>query len=630
MRQTILIRLFSVSLLAAAIAGCGNDAKEQRVPSDVPDSIDVVTEGAGDPPPPAVGLTLPAPTDGVAVLAGTSIPVMLSNPSAQTVSARLSADVQANGAFASVDLGTFDLSPGASLEVPASMRELGIDLDTLETPAGIGFRLLTEDPTGEAIDGLALATWYLHRDGDSVVLYDRDTLIDRYNGGDLTGTFSEPGGVDPFPGAIKIAAGSGGGAPDPNVPPPVLTSGEQTICIHWQYESRGHNAGETYYSKAEPMAAFGVRVAVQSTSGTTSHLANRNNGCLSVPVPDGLFKVIVHAHAVVGNGHDIVVRAFELEDDSLENSNLPDSLERSWVFKAVTGPDPVHIYVPADASSTMMAFGTFSAASLDALVPVTNASPKLDIRLVATRDNSESSTGSIYIAPSQRDIKFLYGHEVGHWYGNNSTFGTGSAYQWSSDDPDCASNDPDPDYHAHDHLLRGTEVHGAAFKEGLAHALSTFVWNGVAASQPRFRYYKDLDDLDAYNDLQADYYRVDMAAKTDDPDTLGGVRAWRSAKCSASDDPHDKVSVELDWARFFVNYVDPSTNALYGPAPTFAQLVQLLQAARAYQGEVNTNAIYVYDIYPILIDEISDETLGQLQYVDRFKTLAEIYDITNP
>jgi hypothetical protein len=609
------------TVLTLAVAACAGGSDPR------PTNIGDVSEGAGPPPRSTVEVSLPTPESGVVSLPEETIAVTLSNGSAQAVVAKLAADVQANGVFARVELGDFEMTSGAALEVPVAVRTLGIDLDTLETSAAISFHVLVESPTGEPLDGQALPTWYLHRDGGRVVLYDQNTLIERYRGGDLTGAFLQ-NGVDPFPNSTKIAAGVGAGEPDPNAPPPVLSSGDQVICIHWKYRSLGHYAGETYYAKAEPMAARGVKVAVQSTAGTSVHLANRTNGCLAVKIPGGVFQIVVHAHAVIGNGHDILVRAFELPNSDLENKKLPDSMARTWVFKAIAGVDPIHIHVPADASSTMMAFGTFSAASLDALVPVDTPSAKLDIRVVGTRVNSDADAGSIRIAPSQQDIKFVYGHEVGHWYAENNDFGAGTAYAWTSKDIDCASNDPDDA--ARDHLMRSTEYHGAAFKEGLAHALSTFVWNGVAASAPRYRYYKDLDDLAAYDDLQADFYRIDMAARTDDPETLGGQRAWRSRMCSETNDPRDEVSVELDWARFFVSYIDPSTNGSYGPAPTFDQLIALLRAADAYQVSVNDNSIYAYDIYPILIDQITDAGLKQQNFVDRFTTLAEIHDITKP
>ncbi len=368
------------------------------------------------------------------------------------------------------------------------------------------------------------------------------------------------------------------------------------------------------------MAARGVKVKL----GTQTLLTNRNTGCLSAAVPEGIFQITVYAHAVIGVGHDIVIRAFEI-DESQENTSLPDSLERTWTFKALPNPQgAVHIYVPADDSSTMMAFGTFSVATLDTLVPVTKENPKLDLRLVEGRDNSEANATSVYIAPSQKDIKFLYGHEVGHWYGQNTGFGKGSGYNVSSSDPDCASNSTNAqDSNARDHLLRSTELHGAAYKEGLAHALSTFIWNGTAASAPRFRYYKDLDNIAAYDDLQEDHYRVDMAARTSDANTLGGIRAWRSEKCG-DEANYAKESVELDWARFFVNYIDPSTSQTYGNAPTFAQLVQLLQAAQTEQEEINENPTFDYEIYPILRAKVSDD------FEDRFTTLAQIYDVIKP
>lgn len=622
MRPTLSFCSMIVVALATASAACSGGGDGGSRPEPPLADIEVVKEGAGPPPPPTIGIVLPTPVDGVVVLANFVIPVILRNSAPEAIEARLIADVQASGAFNQVDLGTFEVQPNADREIPVALRVLGVIPESLENSAGIGFRVIVDGPSGEPLDGFALPTYYVHRDGDTVVLYDEDVLIARYDGGDINGTFTSPGIPDPPPDTTKIFAGAGAGDPDPEVVPPILSSGEQSICVHWKYQSLGHHAGEKYYKNAEPMAARGVKVAVQSSNGTHVLFANRNNGCFTAALPDGLFQVIVHAQAVVGNGHDIMIRALELEEGENESASLPDSRVRKWVIKATTGPNTVHLYVPADDSSTMMAFGTFSAQFLDGQVPIAENSPKkLDVRLVPDRDNSEADQSSVYIAPSQLNIKFAVGHEVGHWYGQNNGFGTGAGYQVDSSDPDCASNNTNaPGSNAHDHLLRGVEFNGGAFKEGLAHALSAFIWNGVTPDAPRFRYYKDLDNLDAYNDLQADKYRVDMVARTDDANTLGGVRAWRKKMCT---NPNlDEWSVELDWARFLVSFTDPDTPG--GQVPTFAQLIGLLRATEAQLDELNSNTALAYDIYPTMLDVVDPA------FKNRFTSLAQTYDVTKP
>lgn len=553
----------------------------------------------------------------------------LTNTRASAVDAQVSIDVQAHGSFRNFDRGTAHLLGSTRLDVEIPIAELGITPADLETPAILTFRVLTRQPSGEPIDGVVTSAYYLHQHRRAgVVFYDERTLLRRFKGGDLRGLFTDERGRDLFPKQTKIFAGYAAGEPDSWTPPPVLSAGLQTICVRWNYESRDHGAGERYYANAEPIAARGVKLTVSEWGKPdVTAYANADTGCLSLPLAGTPTTVTVFAEANIGVNDNIHIRAFGTE--KAEN----DKIVRSWHYLFVPGDTPVYLHIPASKESTLMALGSFSAYRLDQLAPITRDEAKLDLIFTGESTNSDAKSTYANISSAQWDRKFIYGHEIGHWYGLNQDFDFEAGYSFESKILPCWSMGADPDPPSLWHLLRATEMNTAAFKEGLAHFFSTVVWNGTTWPKPIFRYYKDLPLLSLeggiYEDLTAGDNRVDMVASSGDPNLLGGRRNWRDNMCWQDDS--NRFSVELDWARFLMNIVsDGAWSTLPNDETSFVALMALVKHTydHHYQPDIaNDPHRYKFDIYRYLYEALLDGPLGQGDTLDHWESLAVLYGV---
>lgn len=551
----------------------------------------------------------------------------------------ITVDVQAHGVQNVFNQGEYTLAEGEVRRFEVPIAAFGIEPERLQIPAYLTLRVITNEVTGEPIDGYVSSAAYLHQDARlGLILYDETNLLRRFDGGDLNGIFTGPTGADPFKGHIKVFAGTGAGDLDPWVPPPDLSSGEQTICVHWHYKSRDHHAGEQYYANAEPMAARGVRLYIFQNSGGPSgkwYYANKDNGCISLPlVANKPVMVTIVAEAKIGTNDNILVRAYESKVLFDKKSPANDNLKK-WSFYAQPGLGIIHLQVPAGLSSTLMALGSFPAYVLDHLEPIAETA-KLDLIFEKEITNSLASKTHASIANSQGDMKFTYGHEIGHWYEANHGIGFGAEYNYKAMSPGCWSKNT----HLQKHLLRSGEYNTPAFKEGLAHLFSTISWNGTNWQLPRFRYYKDMsayaNDEGYYADLHKHHNIVDMAAVTDAPDTLGGIRNWRDNICT-DDDPKES-SVELDWARFLINYLKAeiwSPYAVPQPVPSFGDLIRQMQLAYKdyYKPSLPSEfglgpaQPYNFNTYYNLLDALKDPELNQAQYIDRWTYLAQLYGV---
>lgn len=565
---------------------------------------------------------------GMVALPEGAIQLDLRNRRASGVDVQLVVDVQAHGEFRQLDQGMLHLEGSATQRLVLPVAALGIVPDRLETPAILTFRVVAHEALGTIVDGVVSPAYYLHQHQRlGVVLYDERTLMRRFRGGDLTGLFVDTRGRDEFRKHVKIFAGAGAGAFDPWASPPVLGSGEQTICVHWNYQSRDHGAGERYYGQGEPMAARGVKISVKpSGQQATVYHADPDSGCITIPLAGGAAKATVFAEARLGVNDNLHVRAFDSQAQQKKDD------VRRWVYYFVPGPNVVHLHVPVSESSTLMAFGSFSAYRLDQLAPLTADEVSLDIVLVEGKKNSDADSTEVRIAPAQGDRKFVYGHEVGHWYGENQGFDFNGTYSWVSEAAPCWSKNGEANV-ALNHLLRSTEVNVSAFREGLVHFFSTLVWNGLSWSKPMFRYYKNLanyvDEDEHYGDLHAAFNRVDMAAAGETYEYIGGVRDWRDRMCFPDDT--NRYSVELDWARFLMNYLDGDTwSDLPGADPTFAELVDHLRLAYTgyYKPDIQLDPQrYLYDTFRYLTEALQEIEGEDSALLVRWHQLAELHGV---
>ncbi|MGH9277235.1 MAG: hypothetical protein ACRD12_03895 [Acidimicrobiales bacterium] len=549
-------------------------------------------------------------------------------------------DVDAHGGNSRFDVGTDTLAPSGARQLCVPLASLGITPERLEGPAVLTLRATTHDDAGADLDGVVTNSLYVSVDRRrGVVISTEERLLHEYNGGTITGGSAGPGQP---PGTVNLFAGEGPGTFDPDAPGDVISSGLHTVCVHWRYASMDHNVGERYYANGEAMAARGVKLVVQQGNKLTSLYANKRTGCVSLPLVGGTpAKVTVFSEARIGTHENITVRAYESQALKDAKPKFPGENLKTWSYYLVPGGNPSHLYVPAGISSSVMAYGTFSIHRLDAEAPLSDDPRLVDFVHTDTYGNSFAGDTSINIDATQYNRKFVYGHEVGHWYQIHQSFQLSNDYSHHSTVDACLSAKTQVVETINLwHLMRSAEVNAAAFNEGLGHFFSSVVWNGTGWNTPMFKYYKDLTKYandpeygvlaEVYSDFtdNQNNNRIDLAAATAAP--RGGIRAWRDNVCQ--DDPL-KYSVELDWARFFVNYLDGNQwwddlTDLSEKTPNFVQLMDQLRFGiqTFYNPAKEVNAAQANaDVYKYFLQAMP--LLQQQDFVDRFEVLADRYGV---
>lgn len=340
--------------------------------------------------------------------------------------------------------------------------------------------------------------------------------------------------------------------------------GTWTFCMNWAISATDKGAGEDYHTNTTTMFARGVRVVVDHSDWEDPLETNASevDGCFSFTTTSDAntgFRVKMFAETRIGVDGRLHLHAYPT------NADRTAKLVPSWLILANPGGVPRKIVLQntPDPVSNMIAWTTFGAYWIDHLS--NPRAPAFELHAVPQKcpldANNCTVVDDMNIHPDGVQKKFLIGHETGHWLKNAwaSPF-TFSNYDVSASEPECAWDGDG------DHALRSREGNAAAFNEGFAHFLSTLMYNDH--SQPnagaKFRYYKDVDDVDAYSDLVADEYIVDVEGGVGNVD--GGPNRWMETQCPTT----AGHGVEMDWQRFYWDYRTDSGVRV----PTHSELFQ--------------------------------------------------------
>lgn len=358
------------------------------------------------------------------------------------------------------------------------------------------------------------------------------------------------------------------------------------FCFNWKMQQLDGNVGEDNHATTTSMKARGVAFAIMHDNWFLPYMthASETDGCFSFTANETSgFEVTMWAEALIGD--DITIRAFPQK--SSQSSTDPHGGAGTWVILANpnTNGGTVNITPSGfDAIQNLIAWGSFIVWSIDSNSGTRIDGPtnlNLNNHDGGITGNSHQNDEDVFISPDHvtdidadtasetvfgNQMKFLIGHEVGHWLFNHAwddhvsdPFNT---YNFATPAPTaaCAFNG------VGDHALFSQEWNGAAFSEGFAHFLSTLAFNNHAETNGFFRYYKYVA---AYTTLQSAEWIVDV----ENSGTPAG--GWANASCKVNNVLTPGTGTEVDWLR---HYWDFRTNAATSPEvkPTHGQLFQTL------------------------------------------------------
>ncbi|MFN0244847.1 MAG: hypothetical protein ACKVWV_18335 [Planctomycetota bacterium] len=548
------------------------------------------------------------------------VPLVLTNQVPSALDFELVGHMTAGGERAELSLASGTLPPSGTLSFQMPLDGFGIDIASLSFSGSLFVEARVQTTAGELLDRNFSRSIFFHRESSGLTrVYGREARRLLYNSGDLefsvfTATPASVQGV--------FDGGKGLGAEDEDTGPRALPNGALDFsapqrkdggawefCLRWVYQSIDSGFGEDHYTSGTLMKARGMRVVIDHANWEhpREFFASEDNGCFSFVAPENTgFTLRVYAHARLGQNDNLTVKAFPTK---FAAQSAPDD-PPSWVIAANPGGMPRRVYYQNEASeeSNLMAFGSFMLHWIDS-----QTSPGLPgpANMYLLSDNPNCSGGGscqylttyVQIEPGRTDRKFLVGHEVGHWMHRTWTDDDMGFWDtsWDADsgDVDCAFAGVGL------HAMRSKEYAAGGFIEGFAHYLSALAWNTHTQTDGIFKYYKEVTDA-AYDDLEADNWRVDLDGIGGDP--YGGVTNWMASACFVS----DGHSVEMDWLRFYWDY---RTNS--NTKPSHYEIFRHIQ----YTRDVNP-WLSNFSTYDRLIETIDDMALGQAALVTRFTTLA--------
>lgn len=589
----------------------------------------------------------------VVEISNEQIPFQILNTSTQNVNIELSYEVTALGQLSAKVMGNNTLARGGSQNSFLNLRGLGINYGAMQRSGRLvlkaGARL-----RGQMLETIFSRALFFHphpNKPNTILVYSEKTMAQNFNGGDFK---NPPRPMRPNTATMFVDGGNGVGQPDRTIDQlefsiptiekrdPIissfdLTSGNVQICVNWNYFSNAHAAGEDFYKNGETMTARGVKVQVhqEGWQQPVEAFANQHTGCFSIKANKSKpLSLEVFAEAKIGKTQNVHIKA---TTDITSNPNdkvwEPILTHKTWHFNFPAGwGNQLFVNVPAGMHATLMANATWSAYRMNVLSNYFISHPvNLNIKCTDKLVNSNASSSSVKISLNQYRNKFVYGHEVGHWFCVNGEIDIFSTYGYQSNNQDPCQSGSTP----FTHIMRSAETNDAAFYDGLAHFLSTIAWNNLNANNAWFRYYKDMSNVSHYQDYVLNENRVDMTGQTD----IGGQKNWRDNVCFQHNDTK-KYSVEIDWSRFFWNYMlrdMPANNSngnihfvnASGSKPSFRQIMDHLAYADEHKGQIQGDHGHniLYDTYNVFEVALGQAGLGQQQFQERFITLAKEFGI---
>lgn len=584
--------------------------------------VDTIDCSSGPSVPSRVALAWPSVPSETSLSTQTTalVPFVLSNQVPTALDFELVGHMTADGERQELSLASGTVPPSGTMTFQLPLDGFGIDITGMAFSGSLFVEARVQTTAGELLDRNFSRSIFFHRDTAGVTrVYGRDARRLLFNSGDLN--FSVFTATPPNVQGV-FDGGKGIGDEDEDTGPRVLPDGALDFtapqrrdggawefCMRWVYQSIDSGFGEDHYTSGTLMKARGMRVVIDHPNWAhpREFFASEDNGCFSFVAPENTgFILTVYAHARLGQNDNLTVKAFPTKAAAISAPNDPPQ----WVIAANPGGLPRRVYYQNEASeeSNLMAFGSFMLHWIDSQTSPGLPGPS---NMYLLSDNPDCTGGGscqayeqyVEIEPGRTDRKFLVGHEVGHWmnraWTNDDMGYFNTSWDANSGDADCAFAG------VGSHAMRSKEYAAGGFIEGFAHYLSALAWNTHTQTDGIFKYYKEVTDA-AYDDLEADNWRVDLDGIGGDP--LGGVTNWMANACFVS----DGHSVEMDWLRFYWDYRTNSSTK-----PTHYQIFQHIQ----YTRDVNP-WLSNFSTYDRLIETIDDVALDQAALVTRFTTLA--------
>ena len=580
-------------------------------------------------PPATIGLhwlDLPDENALASITGTTIVPLEILNLTREPLTVDLKAVMSAGGQLPEMDLGTFSVPAADSTVVPITLEDFGVLLWRLRYSGAL--KIVGEPQTQAGVNRRRAyaPTLFFHgdqRDQDTLLAYGQKVYLTDFNGGDFQGLSGTAAGQ-----AVLAHLYLGAGLVE--LPGPTWEDGQWNFCFRWRFEAVDSGAGEDYYDDSDIMRAHGLKVEISHPNWNEPMLkyADPYSGCVFFEAEETEgFTVRVWPESRLGVNGNVTLRAFEHHNAPLEQIQLDVDPGLPYGQRSFT----LGMQFPKLAN--MMAFSTHMFRFVD-----TQTHPRL------TANATLNSYGDVYPSPlctggcsvGLNDIyfqshrtneKFGVGHEVGHWYHKNRYGGSNLNYSFTNDDYNADPNlEPNCVYTINDgpgrHAMRSKEYAAHAMSEGFAHYLAALAWNNHHYTNGYFRYYKNLDAMPVYDDMQADEYRIDLDAEG--PDPLGGTINWMENMCFGE----GGFGTEMDWLRFFWNFRSdyPGENGVPGPKPTHGELFRIIVGALQYHswGGNPENA------YNSLLQALDNPQLQVSHLKDRWLFLAQKHGVHWP
>jgi hypothetical protein len=404
---------------------------------------------------------------------------------------------------------------------------------------------------------------FVHADGEELVVYAEDAMYLRWDAGDLDDAV--------FPDVPNLLlAGEVGHVELGSGVDLSSTEGAWEFCLRWHAFTSDRRHGEDVYADAPFMPAAGVRALIWNDAWIAEEREPLDvwadqDGCFSVEATESTgYRVSLVSQVRVG-AEDTLRFDVQTEpgDVTAGSQALKYGLPRMaaadpgavrWNLYLDPGGDPrkVQYTVPYSKFNNAMAYGAYLLQRFDDEL----STPLDDTPFTLTLHNEPNvhmSDGALTIPWAHFDRKFVYGHGFAHYltfflldlpvalphYDVN-----GSSLR-SDLIGDCRSSsiaDSAEVQQAYAHVLGSGEFHEAAAFEGFAHFVSAAAYNDLTEPTGVFTYYKNVDLLSAYNELDAGDYVVGLGLVN-----AGVPQNWRRNRCGIEAD--GSVSTEVDWLR---------------------------------------------------------------------------------
>ncbi len=500
-----------------------------------------------------------------------TLPISVTNTGAGQRSVRVTAvSLGAGNVEAEFDLGSISLGAGQSAMINARADQLPLRSANVSTQLVVQAEYSTDD--GHPVRVLAEPRFYhLSPDGQSLLVYDADTMVGQFGGGLVPGrpaaadyglqasaTTSGPGansGAVQGPTAVALdssqAPGDGASADAPAAVPQVPLGSGQRVCTTWKaaYEDAGF--GEDYATAPglQTMSAAYTYATVTDAnqavkwqgyldaSGCTPYLG-LGYGSFTLTqktqLSHGGASFNVYVHAFGGQWIVSLATSFSLQPTiGYITVWLSPTTQTSW-----TNVTAVAVQM-LKATDSGIASGTYSVFS-NTNCPGGNAWDSCAV-------GSSAYIGTLYPdGSSDSNSKIIITHEIGHTVQSVAMGIPHTDYNGDWDAPpfcNCSHID-DPQGINNLHCLQSKEYVSAAELEGFAQFMAAKAWNNPAQTDCGWAYYKPFREH--LGELQWTISEPPMA-KDCTIEPFAVWRPWMEENCPTNMTDH---GVEWDWQTF--------------------------------------------------------------------------------